>query len=196
MKYDFIEIGTSNFDTLIQMADDNTVGLSIEPIKYYLDCLPERANVRKLNIAVSRHNMYGKMTVHYVPESVIVENGLPDWLRGCNAVGAYHFQHEKLDIKHLVQKDLVDIIPIAEVFDRYDVSELNYLKIDTEGSDCDIMKNLAVFLKNEPTTRYPKRILFESNELAVPTDVEIVKIRFVELGYKIVQEDYDTILEY
>ena len=35
--YDFIEIGTSDFDTLIESSDDNVVGLSIEPIKYYLD---------------------------------------------------------------------------------------------------------------------------------------------------------------
>jgi hypothetical protein len=34
MKYDFIEIGTSNFDTLIEAADDTTVGLSIEPVGY------------------------------------------------------------------------------------------------------------------------------------------------------------------
>jgi hypothetical protein len=45
--YDFIEIGTSDFDTLIETSDDKTVGLSIEPIKYYLDRLPERKNVKK-----------------------------------------------------------------------------------------------------------------------------------------------------
>ena len=46
MKYDFIEIGTSNFDTLIEAADDTTVGISIEPIGYYLDQLPDRARVK------------------------------------------------------------------------------------------------------------------------------------------------------
>lgn len=34
INYDFIEIGTSNFDTLIQQnASDNTVGISIDVIK-------------------------------------------------------------------------------------------------------------------------------------------------------------------
>ena len=35
--YDFIEIGTSDFDTLIETSNDNTVGISIEPIKYYIN---------------------------------------------------------------------------------------------------------------------------------------------------------------
>ena len=30
--YDFIEIGTANFETLIEKADDNVRGLSIEPL--------------------------------------------------------------------------------------------------------------------------------------------------------------------
>jgi hypothetical protein len=35
MKYDFIEIGTSDFDTEIENCDDNKKGLSIEPVKIY-----------------------------------------------------------------------------------------------------------------------------------------------------------------
>ena len=35
--YDFIEVGTSDFHTLIEQADENTVGLSIEPINSYLE---------------------------------------------------------------------------------------------------------------------------------------------------------------
>lgn len=48
-KLDFIEIGTSDFETLIQTCDDNTYGLSIEPIKKYIDRLPNRPNVVKIN---------------------------------------------------------------------------------------------------------------------------------------------------
>ena len=37
--YDFIEVGTSNFNTELEKADDTSVGLSIEPVKFYLDDL-------------------------------------------------------------------------------------------------------------------------------------------------------------
>lgn len=196
MKYDFIEIGTSNFDTLIQAADDSTMGISIEPIKHYLDSLPSRANVKKLNIAVSRTDCAGQLDVYYVPESVIVANHLPAWLRGCNAVGEYHFQHTKLGITDLVVKQAVPVVPIADIFNTYDVTELDYLKIDTEGSDCAIMEQLYRFLRCEARSRWPHRILFESNELAVPAEVEQTKFNFVVMGYQVVQSGYDTILEY
>jgi hypothetical protein len=196
MKYDFIEIGTSNFDTLIEAADDTTVGLSIEPIGYYLDQLPNRANVKKLDIAVARNNKFGFMDVYYVPERTIRARGLPDWLRGCNSVGGYHPKHIELAVRDLVQIDTVELIPIGELFNCYDVTELDYLKIDTEGADCEIMRHLCEFLKTEPTTRYPKKILFESNELAVADDVETVKTLFVELGYHVTCTGYDTVLEY
>ena len=196
MKYDFIEIGTSNFDTLIEVADNTTVGLSIEPIGYYLDQLPNQPNVKKLEIAVSRNNKYGFMLVYYVPERTIRARGLPDWLRGCNSVGDYHPKHIELGVRDLVQITEVEIMPIGEVFECYNVTELDYLKIDTEGSDCEIMQHLADFLKTESATRYPKKILFESNELADQGQVEYVKAEFITLGYCVAKSGYDTVLEY
>jgi hypothetical protein len=81
------------------------------------------------------------------------------------------------------------------VFEQNDISELSFLKIDTEGSDCAIMLHLAEYLKTQPVTRYPRKIMFESNELAVPAQVEQVKKKFVGLGYQITQAGYDTIVE-
>jgi hypothetical protein len=195
MKYDFIEIGTSNFDTLIEAADDITVGLSIEPIGYYLDQLPDRAHVKKLDIAVSRNDKFGFMDVYYVPERVIRARRLPDWLRGCNSVGDYHPKHIELAVRDLVQIDTVEIMPIGELFDCYDVTELDYLKIDTEGADCDIMYQLNLFLQNQPESRYPKKILFETNELADRSQVESIKSLFNTLGYRVTRSGYDTVLE-
>ena len=37
MDYDFIEIGTSDFNTCIQTCKDSEIGLSIEPLKIYID---------------------------------------------------------------------------------------------------------------------------------------------------------------
>jgi hypothetical protein len=185
MKYDFIEIGTSNFDTLIQIATDTATGLSIEPIKHYLDCLPNKPGVKKLNIAVSRDNTDGFLDIYYVPEDVIIAKRLPTWLKGCNSIGEYHLQHKKLNVVDLVVKQSVLMVPIADIFIEHDVTELYYLKIDTEGSDADIMLHLYDYLVTQSTTKYPKRILFESNELSDPNKVELVKIKFVELGYKV-----------
>ena len=194
MKYDFIEIGTSNFDTLIQTAIDTATGLSIEPIKHYLDCLPNKPKVKKLNIAVSRDNTDGVLDVYYVPEDVIVAKGLPDWLKGCNSIGDYHLQHKNLNVTDLVVKQSVLMVPIADIFIEHDVTELYYLKIDTEGSDSEIMLHLYEYLKTEPSTKYPKKILFESNELSDNAQIDLVKSKFAELGYKVAYVGNDTIL--
>ena len=194
MKYDFIEIGTSNFDTLIQTAIDTATGLSIEPIKHYLDCLPNKPKVKKLNIAVSRDNTDGVLDVYYVPEDVIVAKGLPDWLKGCNSIGDYHLQHKNLNVTDLVVKQSVLMVPIADIFIEHDVTELYYLKIDTEGSDSEIMLHLYEYLKTEPSTKYPKKILFESNELSDNAQIDLVKSKFAELDYKVAYVGNDTIL--
>lgn len=194
MKYDFIEIGTSNFDTLIEAADDTTVGISIEPIKYYLDQLPERANVKKLAVAVNRN--HGVLPVFYIPERTIRARGLPEWLRGCNSIGNYHPKHIELMVRDLVRIDHVDVMTIGEIFNLNNVTELDYLKIDTEGADCDIMLDLFRFLDKEPKSRYPKKILFESNELANQELVEAIKNQYVVcMGYRVTRSGYDTVLE-
>jgi hypothetical protein len=195
MKYNFIEIGTSNFDTLIETATDTTVGISIEPIQYYLDQLPNPPGVTKLKCAVSRNNRSETLEVYYVPEHLIHEHGLPDWLRGCNSIGDYHLQHHLLNVKHLVVRDQVQCVPIGALFDQQNITELDYLKIDTEGSDCDIMLHLLDYLKTQPHSRWPRRILFESNELASPARVELVNTSFVNSGYSLIRSDYDTVLE-
>ena len=47
---DFLEIGTADFDTEIEKSDNNTRGFSIEPLKIYLDKLPEKSLCKKFNI--------------------------------------------------------------------------------------------------------------------------------------------------
>lgn len=194
MKYNFVEIGTSNFDTLIEQATDETVGISIEPIKHYLDSLPNKANVKKLNCAVSPKNCCEILEVFYVPEQVIAEHDLPDWLRGCNAIGDYHYQHRKLDILNLVKKQHVPCYPIGDIFLEHNVTELDFLKIDTEGADADIMFGLYDFLSAQPASIYPKKIVFESNELSNPEKVAAVKTKFETLGYQVASAGYDTTL--
>lgn len=195
MRYNFMEIGTSNFDTLIETATDTTQGISIEAIKYYLDCLPDRPGVKKVNCAVSRSNQKEMLQVFYVPESVIAEHNLPDWLRGCNSVGDFHLQHRKLGVTDLVVKKHVPCIPIGEIFDQYKVTELDYLKIDTEGSDAEIMLHLYEYLITQPAQKKPQRILFESNELNPAHLVEQVKTKFTGIGYRVVSSNTDTVLE-
>jgi hypothetical protein len=196
MKYDFVEIGTSDFDTLIEQATDTTRGISIEPVRYYLDRLPEKPGVKKICGAVSATNRKSMLQVYYVPESVIVKHQLPSWLRGCNSVGNYHLQHQKLGIEHLVETSHVPCWPIGQLFEQEQVTELDLLKIDTEGQDVSIMLHLYEWLQHQPATQKPRRIEFESNELSDPEKVVQVVNKYKTLGYDVVAlSRNETVLE-
>jgi hypothetical protein len=110
-------------------------------------------------------------------------------------VGDYHFQHRKLGIEHLVETSHVPCWPIGEIFEREQVTELDLLKLDTEGQDCAILLNLAEWLQQQPATARPKKIIFESNELADPDQVTAVINAYMTLGYTLTMSDYDTVLE-
>ena len=69
--YDFIEIGTAFFDTLIEKATDEQYGLSIEPVKEYLDKLPDKQYVTKINGAVVADEDHAGLDLYYVDEQDI-----------------------------------------------------------------------------------------------------------------------------
>jgi FkbM family methyltransferase len=143
--YDFIEIGTSDFDTEIQKNDSKS-GISIEPIKYYLDKLPNKKNCIKLNIGVSNYN--GKCIVNYLSEETIKKYNLPDWVRGCNSINSYHItvsnlcREKFIDIEKISEKDEVEVSTVYQIMSKFDVNSVYFLKIDTEGHDTIILKKL------------------------------------------------------
>lgn len=196
MHYDFIEIGTGNWYTEAEQ-NPNLVGISVEPIKHYLDCLPNRPNIKKINVAISPRDVEELVTMFYIPESTIDKLGLPFWLKGCNSVDQYHHWHLELNLHHLVKKLVVPSIPISKLLIDNEVSSLSFLKIDAEGSDADIMLHFWNFLKDKSLLSYPKRILFETNQKSLEEKYQTVVDKFTILGYNLVYRDNEnTGLEY
>ena len=139
MNYDFIEVGTSDFDTLIQDATDQCIGLCIEPIKFYLDRLPNKPNVKKINSAISFDGKVGRDKVYYIPLETIQKHNMPLWIRGCNSIGDYHYQHKKNNLQSVVETIDVDTIPLGDIFEQHNVDTLTILKIDTEGYEFEVL---------------------------------------------------------
>ena len=88
MKFDYVDIGTCEFDVPAESALENENILLVEPIKYYLDRLPDRKNQKKVNLAVS--NICGHLPIYFIPDTTISMCNLPSWVRGCNSVGTRH----------------------------------------------------------------------------------------------------------
>jgi len=193
MKYDFIEIGTSDFDTLLQTTE-NQIGLSIEPLKIYLNRLPNNSHVIKVNCAISDKN--GTTNVIWVKPEDIDEYELSEYLRGCNSIIRPHITTERelkeKNLEFLLNQTECEMITWEKLIDRYDVESVDLLKIDTEGHDCVIINNIL----DSNTNTLPKKIWFEANELTNSKYVEKTVKRLESFEYKILEyNNWDVIVE-
>jgi hypothetical protein len=192
IDYDFIEIGTSNFDTLIQSADDNTIGISVDAVKHYIDNLPNKLNCKKVNVGIS--NVNSTLDVYYIPETLIEQHNLQSWFKGCNCMNEFHPLHISHNVTHLCKIDKVKVITTYELFYQNNVRNVKYLKIDTEGHDVIILKTLFYYLKYLPLIFYPNKILFESNEISNSNEVDEIIQLYCSIGYKLHSRGYDSVL--
>ncbi len=179
---DFVEIGTSDFGTQIQLAGVNTTGLSIEPLKVYLDRLPDYPGIRKIAKAISDKD--GEIDLYYIHPSDIENFGLPDWLRGCNTVNkphpsAFHqIALKNANIGDVIRKDWVPCQTLFNCLLENKVSSIGLLKLGTEGHDCVILKQFAEDIERENRLDLlPGKIQFECNNLPNLAEInEIISI--------------------
>lgn len=191
MKYDFVEVGTADFSALIETADEHAVGISIEPIRAYLDRLPSPPGVRKLCVAVSRTRNRGETQVHYIPRETIEQHNLDLWLAGCNSVGDLHRAHKLLNLHEHVVSETVAELPLPEIMLMNDVTELDLLKVDAEGGDSDILLTYLDWYLEYRNVPLPRRIVFETNILTPHNTVQRVMSRYTqELGYRVTRHAY------
>jgi hypothetical protein len=190
MNYDFIEIGTSDFQTCIQSGGDNDVGISIEPLKVYLDRLPDKPNVTKLNCAISLDGTEYKDKIYWIHPDDLAKNNLPEWLKGCNRISEPHIQHLSYMVKNTHAEIIateIDMIPLSKIFDDYDVEGVKLLKLDTEGADVYILKSFLPYLSDRPREHKPEEIFFEANQLTADDLILETIDLYNNIGYRMVQ---------
>ena len=194
MDYDFIEIGTSDFDTLLERSTDET-GLSVEPLGFYLDNLPNRKHVIKVNCAISDSD--GILDIYWLDPNDIDKYNLSPWLRGCNSIGSAH-PTVVSELSQIKEHSLTyhctkcECISWDTFVSRYDIRKIDYLKLDTEGHDLTILRAML----NSKFRVFPKTILFEHNVLTNPVEYDLIMQRLTDMGYSMIsQGDNDIKIE-
>jgi hypothetical protein len=192
MKYDFVEIGTSDFNSPSQ-ENYNLSGVCVEPIKYYLDRLPNSKTIIKENSAISNFN--GFIEIFYINDENIKKYNLPFWIRGCNKIGDYHPTALKEILSKNIGKEIftiekIKVITYENLMLKYDCRQINYLKIDTEGHDHIIINEMYNFYSNNIDFYLPKKINFEtfSGILSTQEEINNSKNLLEKLGYYITKE--------
>lgn len=179
MRVEIVEIGTSDFRT----EAGKKSGLFVEPVKEHFNRLPK---CLKENVAVS--NKEGFIDLYYIPSVVIQSEGLPNWVRGCNSVGAPHPTIVSNGWEKFLSYEVVEVVRIKTLLDKHGITEIDTLKIDTEGHDCVILNDFL-----DTCTIKPKTIQFESNVLSNQDQVKAVVKRLEKLGYKCEQVKFDMV---
>lgn len=193
-SFDFVEIGTSDFDTELQKAkrtNPRWIGLSVDPLQFYLDRLPNLPLCTKVCAAISDSS--GKCQVFFVHPSDIMKHNLPSYIKGCNSIGAPHpsvvdylKQHK---LSHLQQQKTVAQMTLLNLLEKQKVSAIFFLKIDTEGHDTTILNKFVA-----TTQIWPHVIMFESNKLSSNSAVLDIIQKLHRLGYDLKKKDNDTVL--
>jgi hypothetical protein len=187
--YDFIEIGTSDFETEIQNAGLKR-GVSIEPVKRYLDALPNPPHVTKIHGAVSDRN--GTIDVYSISPENIKKHDLPDWIRGCNSVNAVHPVIAGRVPDEIIIKDQVPVYTFGDIISMCHVKTCKYLKMDTEGHDVTILQSyLDCVADGFPLI--PK-IQFEANAWTAQEHVDAILEKLIVYGYTHTRDGDNIIL--
>ena len=192
MDLDFIEIGTSDFDTLLE-SSINERGISIEPVQVYLNRLPHRKNTIKVCKGIS-DKCVNDAIIYYIPPHVIEALRLPNWLKGCNSFFEEHLQHSSYE--EYVVCDCVDIIRFVDIINEFEVNKLKKLKLDCEGHDLVILNSIYEQYTEGLLDILPSKIIFEccvGEEQKPPycdlKDLNDTIAKFKSLDYSTTQEN-------
>lgn len=192
MHFTFVEVGTSDFETLIQECKDCTEqGISVEPIRTYLDRLPNKPNVRKVNVALSDTN--GSAKFFHIPPEIIEKQGFPLWMKGCNSIHVPHptvyntLKHWNYNPMDFIVSQIVPIWTPEKLIETYSITSVGFLKLDCEGHDGVVLNSWLDCASNN-INLLPQTIEFETNELGSSEEhVQKKKVvdRLVQIGYKL-----------
>ncbi|KAL7533643.1 hypothetical protein ACHAWF_004569 [Thalassiosira exigua] len=202
--YDAVEIGTSNFDTLIQRKGPDDTGLSVDALQMYVDQLPNSTCWRTIASAVVGRAEdvppSGFMRAYFVRPEDIERHGLYDWLRGSNSVGRPHAiavnALEKKGMSHLLRNASVPVTSMGRLLDDFGVCRAGALKIDVEGLDGELLLGYADWVRDHGGRCYADTIQGEflgSQSRTPPQDVDAA---VVPLGYRTIARKEDWIWRY
>lgn len=153
-KY-FVEVGTSNFNTLEKLAERGWRGMFIEPVRAHLDGLEYYPTCAYENVAVDIES--GEKTFVHVDPEWIKETEVARWHHGLGSLrdsgrlsrkdhltsplsSGSRMRKEHPDMRFIETE--VRVERLDTLFSRHGVTRVDFLKTDTEGHDLRVLQSL------------------------------------------------------
>jgi len=170
----------------------------IEPIKYLFDQLIDNykkkfhniSNITFINKVISNYN--GNICI-YTPIKNLnektddnLEQKLPYWISQISSVNEKHIIDHIENLNNNIKKQLqigktnIDCITLNKLIEEYNINKIDYLLIDTEGHDYDILMCYDFKIK-------PLKITFE---IAHMDGFLKIGNKFIELSNKLINNGY------
>jgi FkbM family methyltransferase len=192
-KVDFLQIGSNIGNNMNDMLFNKEIInknlILIEPVPYFFNKLVSNYKERHinnyiilLNIAISNKNDVIEL---YVPSPSNNYENFPEWVIGLSSANKDHiYNHNLRDL--IIDKITVPCLTLNSLINIYNIKEIDYLIVDTEGHDYDILMDLDL------QKLKPRKITFENKHME---NTHIRGKKYIELvehlckyGYKIIQE--------
>ena len=225
--FDFIEVGTSDWGTIAQYCAGDVSGswlageiqrrdlrqcrgLCVEPVKAYLDALPNLKNVTKVCAAMDEHSSSGTEFLHFVAAEKIDANmgrhyaDLGDgyevdvvwYAKSLSSLGQV-----RPDLKWMLwNADLLECRPCtvfnwADLCANYGVRSVEVVQLDCEGKDCAILRGILQYCSQHPEA-YPRIVQFELNHLTPQCEAAAMLEALCGCGYAVrSQSDNNVVVE-
>jgi FkbM family methyltransferase len=134
----FVEIGSCFFNTLTSLCDLGWRGVVVEPQPEALELIPEHENLIKVEGAITTD--FEVRTLKRVKPSIWDELEDKDFI-GMASLSTKHPIYDKF-VPSTVEEMQVGCVPFEFLMDQLGITKIDYLKIDTEGLDFDIIKSI------------------------------------------------------
>lgn len=135
----FVEIGCCDFNTLRDLCDSGWKGIMIDPHQPYLDNIEDHENLIKINKAVGLYN--GKTTYKRINDCYIEKTKDHDY-KGMGTITNLTSLDTTKDYEGYIETHIVELTTIMDLLNTLKINKIDYLKIDTEGMDFDILKSI------------------------------------------------------
>jgi hypothetical protein len=192
MRYHFVEIGTCDYDTLMERCAPDERGIAVEPILEYLNRLPDRPNVTKINVAISAEN--GLVDLYWVRPERQHLPGL-SCTKGWGSVGRPHSGYggnaDAMIRDGILTRESVQAITWATLIDLCGITAVDFVKVDAEGHDAVIVNSIL----DAAVPWCPLRIQFETTHVEAQS-LHATYARLRDRGYRAVTLGEDAVFEW
>ena len=192
----FVEIGVGLFGTCQQLLDNGWRGIMVEPLKEVCDQIPPHPNLSVENVAISTSKGKEKL-LRVTDKDIWVE---PEVYLGMSGLAIGSSPLYDKDYVGMISEVEVETITLEDLISKYNLKEIDFLKVDTEGMDIHILDKYSFKV-------LPTMIKFEHvHGSGIAYDYSVVGIdqigntekyqklieRLKSLGYLVWQENEDV----